>query len=248
MKRFHAFLLALSVLFAPIAFAEEAAPVYVNVFTAHVRLGHQPQYEAGIKNLWMVMKKSGADFPIFVNQSGDSPGDYNFVTLLDSMADIDAQNTVFGRVAAQNPETFAELGKHSTGSNTYIIALRPDLSYQPDKPRLTNDESQFAYRTSLHTTGENAQAVEEGLRAFVELNRKHGIRDGFNVSQNVTGAGPVYRIRTLAKSQVDYFTQDEIDEAKLGEEAAAIRARVGPLLTKIEYSWGFRRVDLSYQP
>ncbi len=248
MKRFLSPFLALTILAAPNVFAEEAAPRYLNIFTAHVKLGHQAQYEAGIKNLWIALKEAGADFPVFASQSGDSPGDYNFVTALDSMADMDAQNAVFNKIGEQNPGVFAELGVHTTGNNTAIIALRPDLAYQPEEPRLAEGEAGFAYLTFLHTSAEHAQGVEDAIKAFSELSRKQGIRDGYGVSQNVTGEGPVYVIRTLAKSQADYFAHVEMNDEKLGEEAVAIRAKVGPMLKELSFSWGFGRPDLSYQP
>ena len=248
MRRFYSLFLALTILVAPTVFSEEAAPRYLNIFTAHVKLGHQAEYEAAVKNLWMALKEAGADFPVFASQSGNNPGDYNFVTPLGSMADMDAQNAVFNKAFAESPELVTELGTHTTGNNSNIIALRPDLSYQPEEPRLAEGEARFAYLTFLHTSAEHAQGVEEAIKAFGELSRKHGIRDGYGVSQNVTGEGPLYVIRTLAKSQADYFAQVEMNDAKLGEEAVAIRAKVGPMLKELSFSWGFGRPDLSYQP
>ncbi len=249
MKRFHVLFLALTVLVAPAVSAEEASPPqFLNIFTAHIQLGHQAQYEAAVKKLWMALKEAGADFPVFASQSGDSPGDYGFATPLGSMADMDAQNAIFGKAFAANPDLGAELSMHATGDSSRIIALRPDLSYQPEQPRLSGDEPQFAYFTVLHVRAEHVQSVEDALKAFAELNRKHGIGDGYGVSQNVTGEGPAYSIRTLARSQADYFAQSEMNNAKLGDEAVALRTKVGPMLREISYRWGFRRQDLSYQP
>ena len=249
MKRFHVLLLALTVLVAPAVSAEEASPPqFLNIFTAHIQLGHEAQYEAAVKKLWMALKDAGADFPVFASQSGDSPGDYRFVTQLDNMGDMDTQNATFGKAFAANPDLGAELAMHSNGNSSQIIALRPDLSYRPEQPRLADDETQFAHITFLHSRAGQEQGVEAAIKAFGELNRKHGIRDGFGVSQSVTGEGPLYGIRTLARSQADYFTQRDMNDEKLGEEGAAIRAGVGPMLKRISYTWGFRRQDLSYQP
>ena len=131
MKRFLSPFLALTILAAPNVFAEEAAPRYLNIFTAHVKLGHQAPYEAGIKNLWIALKEAGADFPVFASQSGDSPGDYNFVTALDSMADMDAQNAVFNKAFAGSPELTTELGTHTTGNNSDIIVCGYDTPLGP---------------------------------------------------------------------------------------------------------------------
>lgn len=249
MKRFLSPFLALAISAAPVAMAEEApAPQYLNIFTAHTKLGHAAEYEAAVETLWAAMKKAGADFPVFASQSMSTPGDYNFVTLLGSMADMDKQGEVFNQVFAQSADALAGLGQASNGNASVIIALRPDLSYQPEEPRLTNEEAPFAYLTILYARPGQQQDLEAVMKAFADLSRSKGIRDGYGVSQNVTGEGPVYAIRTLARSQADYFTQAEKNDAKLGDEAVALRTKAGPMISRIEFSSGISRPDLSYQP
>lgn len=250
MNRLLAPVLTLLMLVSPIALAEEAAapPQYLNIFTAHVKLGHQAQFESNVKDLWAAMKETGADFPIFVNASASSPGDYNFVTFLDSMADLDTQRAAFNKAFAKLEPPPAGQEPPTTGNESQIIALRQDLSYQPENPRLAEGEAQFANIIYLYVNPPNAPAVAEAITSFVALNRKHGIGDGFGVSQNVTGEGPVFGIRTLAKSQADFYAQAEKNQAKLGEEAVALRMKVGTMLKRIEYSSSIRRADLDYQP
>ena len=250
MNILRSLILSLTVLFTCTALAQEAAPApqYLNVFTAHTKIGHSVEYEAAVKSLWLSMGKAGGSFPIFASQSVGRPGDYNFVSLLSSMADMDTQGAMFQKLFQQSPGVFAELAKHENSTESNIIAMRPDLSYQPTDPRLFDDEAQFAYLTFLYAQPAHVQGVEEGLKAFGALNKKSGISDGFDVYQNMTGEGPVYIIRTLARSRADYFAQVEKNNEKMGEEAVAIRNKVGAMLSRIELDSGFGRPDLSYQP
>ena len=167
---------------------------------------------------------------------------------LSSMADLDAQGEMFEKVFSQNGEALAELGKHENGTESDIVAPRMDLFYQPAEPRLSDGDAPFAYLVYLYAQPEHAQAVAEGIAAFGALNKKLGISDGFGVYQNVTGEGPVFIIRTLARDQADYFAQAAKNDQKLGEEGAAIRNKVGTMLSRIEYGSGIGRPDLSYQP
>ena len=67
MKRPLFVFLTMVLLTAPVALAQEEAPQFLNVFTAHTTLGHQPEYEAAVKDLWAAMKKAGGDFPVFAS-------------------------------------------------------------------------------------------------------------------------------------------------------------------------------------
>ena len=59
----------------------------------------------------------------------------------------------------------------------------------------------FARVTLLYARPGHALALEEVIREFGELSAKKGIRDPYGVFQNVTGEGPVYGIRTQARSR-----------------------------------------------
>ncbi len=240
--------LALSILAAPTAFAQDEAPTYLSIFTAHTKLGQSAQYEAAVKELWAAMKKAGGDFPVFVSQSTSNPGDYVFVRLLSSMADLDAQNAVFNKVFGQDPNLGAALSQSSNGNSSAIIAPRPDLAYRPENPRLSEDERNFAGITALFAKPEHAQALEGVIKEFAELSAKKGIRDGFGVSQNVTGEGPVYSIRVQARSEADFYAQAEKNDQLMGEEGAALREKAGKMINRIEVSSGVFRRDLGYQP
>ena len=100
----------------------------------------------------------------------------------------------------------------------------------------------------LYARPEHALALEGVTREFGELSAKKGIRDPYGVFQNVTGEGPVYGIRTQARSEADYHAQAEKNNVALGEEGNALRAKAGPMLKKIEMLSSVARPDLSYQP
>ena len=113
------------------------------------------------------------------------------------------------------------LGQHSNGNESAVIALRPDLAYQPENPRIPESERSFARVTLLYARPEHALALEGVIREFGELSAQKGIRDPYGVFQNVTGEGPVYGIRTQARSEADFYAQTEKNNMTLGEEGNA---------------------------
>ena len=224
-------------------------PRYLSIFTGHTHLGHQPQYEAAVKELWAALNKQGGDFPVFASQSLSSPGDYGFVIAMANMAAADAQNATFEKLLGANGAILAELGKHSKGNESAIIAIRADLSYRPDNPRIADGEAGFARVTFLYPHPAHVPEVEAALLEFAALSKKSGIRDGYGVyTDAVGGEGPVYTIRSVAKSEVDYYETAAKNAEAMGEEAAALRAKVGPMLRKIEFSASVPRPDLGYTP
>ena len=86
------------------------------------------------------------------------------------------------------------------------------------------------------------------IKEFVELSAEKGVSDGFGVALNVTGEGPRYTIRTLARSEADYHAQNEKNLQLLGDEGLALRNKAGAMIHRIEFSGSLRRPDLSYQP
>lgn len=232
---------------APPAFAQQA-PAYLSVYTEHVKLGHDAEYADVVKELWAAMKKEGGDFAVLASQSLSNPGHYTFVTTLSSMADMDHQNEAFGKVFSAHGDLMSKFGKLSNGNESFIIAPRPDLSYQPDNPRVSDAEAGFARVMFVYPHPEHALDLETALRDAGELWKKKGINDGFGVFTNVTGAGPVYALRTIAKDEADFYTQQAKNNATLGQEGAALRNRVGPMIREIEYSASVPRPDLGYQP
>ena len=239
----------LLVLISPIALAQEAVgpPQMLSVFVAHTKIGHQVEYETAVKTITAALKETGSTFPVFVSQSLTNPGDYSFVSPISGFGDMDNLGAAYNKAFAHTGP-IAGLGDTSTGNTRQIIVLRPDLSYQPATARLADGEGRFGYITWLYVRPPNAPAVAEGIKKFAALNKKHGIKDGYNVYQSVTGDGPVFIIRGLGKSRADYFTQAEMNAQKTGDEAAALRASIGPMLDRIEYTSGVGRPDLGYQP
>ena len=249
MKRLSVAFLALALLATPIALAQQQEPPnYVSIFTSDVHLAHAADYEAGVKKLWEAMKKAGADFPVFASQSLDNPGSYRFVTLLGSMADMDAQGEMFNKAFATAGPALAEIGQASMGNNRQIIQLRRDLGFQPDSPRVANDQAVFSHTMHIKVHPGHQQDAEAVLKEYAALAKKKGLRDGYGISVNVTGDGPVYNIRATAKSQADFYAQGEKDEAKMGADGLALRNKIGPMIARITNDSWMRRPDLSYQP
>lgn len=252
MPRLVVFSLLLALLAAPVVVAQDdggaATPRYIGIFFAHTQLGDQAAFEDSAKKLMAALKKAGADFPVFAATSVSSPGTYSFASPMMTMADYDAQDAVFAKVFTENPQLGADLSMHMTGNDSTVFAVRPDLWYVPENPRVPEAERNFGRVTFLYLKPAHAQEFEGVIKEFAALAKAKGINDGFEVYQGVMGEGPVFAVRNLAKSEADFYAQVAKNAAAMGAEGAALQQKAGPMVKRIEYNTAVRRPDLSYEP
>ena len=248
MKRTAALTLCALMLLTTVAIAQDA-PRYLEVTTVNTPLGHQADYEKAIKALWGAYAKGGTDFPILAFQSISNPGEYNFVSPFDRFEQIDGRNAVTAKILGAAEKVTAELGKHSHSIASSVLATRPDLSYAPSNPRIPAGEEGFARLTYLYPYRAHIGDVENALKEFAAMSAKKDIPDGFGVyADHLTGEGPFFIVRTLAKSEADFYLHAEKNTKAMGQAAIDLRNKVGPMLRKIEYTSGVPRPDLNYLP
>lgn len=249
MKRKMAFLAVLMLLTAiPAALAQEQ-PRYVRIHEFKTKLGHGPEYEAGVKQLFAACAKAGLDYPIFGSVSVTNPGSYGFVIPMNSISDYDKQEPKLEAAFALAPEVMGQLSAITESNTSSIFAVRADLSYTPQTPRLAMQEQTFTRIAFLYPHYDQQQAFEGLLKDMAALYLKHNIGDGREVANVVFGAdGPVYVSMQSAKSAADYYAASDKNREILGEAMQQIITRGGPMLRKIEYSEFTSRPDLSYMP
>lgn len=246
-KRILAWLTLATLIALPAAVAQDAG--MVRVLDVHVQLGHQQHYESLIPQLWDAFKKGGVSFPVFVSAGVSDVGTYTFVVPFNSFADLDAQEQAVSKAFAGAPGVMGELQAISTGQDQSIWAMRPELTYTPETPRLAMEEQRFTRIALLYPHPAKAQEFETVLKEAAEVRKKHGIADGTTVAQLVIGTdAPAYAVLIGAKDEADFHAQAAKSNEKMGADWQAIVAKGGPMLRKIEYSSMVERPDLNYQP
>ena len=219
------------------------------VLASHVDVGQAQHYEAAIPGMWAAAKKAGFTTPITVSQSMSEPGTYIFVAPVASWADLGEIHSKWNQAVASSTSAFTAITAASNSNDTAIYRTRPDLSYQPESPRLSPDERTFGRVIWLYPYPEHTLALETMLKGANALNAQHGNPNPVGVFEMIAGAdGPVYGIQVRGKSQADFYAESERIEGKRDDEWASLMRKMTPLVRKIEYGSSVRRPDLSYQP
>jgi hypothetical protein len=221
----------------------------VRVITTHIQLGHQQHLESLVPKLWEGFKKAGATMPVFVSAGVSDPGAYTFVVPMTSFADLVAQEQAFGKAFASDPKLTAEMFGITTSVDDEIWGSRSELGYVPEKPRLQMTEQGFGRIALIYVHPAQTEAFEATLKERSALRKKHGITDAVDVAQLIIGAdGPAYALIMGAKDEVDFYTQNAKNVAKMGAEWQAVLDKSGPMVRRVEFVTSVARRALDYQP
>jgi len=205
-------------------------------------------YFEGTKELMAQIKEHNFPYPINVFRCNDFT--FQFIVPLENTADIqvlgDTMNELMAKIA---PEQGQKIQKLLDGTSECredgLIALRPDLSYKPENPRLKPEEINFQSWTFTYLLPGKEQALEEMSKKYKAIYQAKNIPDGFLVYEVIMGKEqPLYILVQNAKNPGDYFSTD-YSEA-LGEEAAALQGKLWSVIRKVEYRQAWIARNLSY--
>ena len=178
------------------------------------------------------------------------PGAYTFVVPMTSFADLAAQEQAFGKAFASDPKLTAEMFGMTTSVDDEIWASRSDLGYVPEKPRLQMTEQGFARIALIYVHAGADRGVRGDPRGAHRLcARSTASPTASSVAQLIIGAdGPAYAVITGAKDEVDFYTQNAKNIAKMGAEWQASLDKSGPMVRRVEFVTSLARPALNYQP
>lgn len=130
------------------------------------------------------------------------------------------------------------------------IALVPTSPTSPANPRLVQGEATVNHPFFLYLRPDaNPADVDATFKAFADLSRKHGIRNGYNVVQAITSEDlPLTVVTVPAKSLADFYAENEKQQATLGTEGQALLAKLGTMMRSVKQYDAAIRTDLSYLP
>ncbi len=179
---------------------------------------------------------------------------YYFTTPIENYAGIDKLFKMEADWAARMGEKLQEMVKGFAGTYEYyrfgVYRTRPDLSYMPEKPRLTPEETKFLYWGFAYVEVGQEQAFENLFKKWVELYKSKNMAMEWGTAVLEMGAEmPFYFWNMSGKSAAEFFTEDEkatkmFDEKMLMELGNKFMA----CLRKYEYKTGKPRPDLSVMP
>ena len=237
--------LCLSVL--TIAAQEQEAQLFF-VRLVKVKPSKVTGYFEGTKELVAQFKEHKYPFPISVFRCNDFT--VLFSVPLENTADLqvlkDTMNELMAKIAPEPAQKIQTLLEGTTESREDgLIALRPDLSYIPENPRLKPEETNFYNWTFTYILPGKEQAMEDMAKKYKALYQEKNIPDGFMVYEVIMGKEqPMYILVQNAKNPGDYFSTDHSET--LGEEAAAIQGKLWSVIRKVEYKQAWIARDLTY--
>lgn len=170
---------------------------------------------------------------------------YRLTIPLSNMADLDEMRTQESAMSAGNPALSREVIHHI---ETSIQQPRPELSYTPSTPRVSDAEVGFYRGFTFYLkfgTANDAADIMQQIRALYEEN---SVENGFAVFSKVTGSGPDFSVFFPARDAVDFYTENPLVFERLGASLRPLVNQLNALSHRTDSFNSTRREDLDYQP
>jgi hypothetical protein len=233
--------------------AEQAAPPAMTwVYIEHVKPAMAQEYEAATKEMIGLLEENAVDPEAvqFIGISGLELG-YAYAIPIQGFAGIDkaytAWESAFETVGREKvDELTARTDKAIDHAESYVIVLRPDLSYLPETVALDPEQPYRKYYWWYLTAG-MTDDFEAVAREFVELYGANGIENGWRIYQALSGSDlPMYLTVERAAGPYEYAARDREVTELIGDQASKLFAKALKTARRIKSSEGWIRPDLSY--
>ncbi len=210
------------------------------------------EYEAAAVDFVAMLGESSeaAEKLQFEAFSGPQIG-YLYVIPVDGFAGFGEVSGAFESIAESFGERWKEVGARSDAAveryESGFYVHRSDMSYQPETPRLAEDEVRFVHWDFWYAIPGKAEALEEVAREFVALYKSKSLDTGWNVYQAVTGNDlPLYVVAVGARNEADFHANEARLNELAGKEAEALQQKALKSARRVEPMVGWMRPDISF--
>jgi hypothetical protein len=213
------------------------------------------EYEAGMKAWKDLNTKYKFPVPITVYKTNDNH--YYVLMPIKKLGDLDKLEKFWAEVKEKAGKEFeeeeAKLLKQFAGnyeSATFgVVSHRLDLSYIPENPRVKTEDVNFVWWNYYYIKTENQGDIEKISKEWLDLYKKHGITNSYNVYQPMIWSDmPVVVAAGGALSASDYFIHSEKDIMKMGDEFLALNKKTMDKCRRFEQKYGMLMKELSFIP
>ena len=208
--------------------------------------GTVEEFEAASKDRTARMVAGDVTFGRLVSVTNDNV--YRFVTLLgeDFSSVGEWREQIAAMPAGSTPDRAAGIIDHIDRA---IWQSQPDISHEPESPRLENDEIGFVHVIRLYPKFGAIGDVVEVLQRITALNVSSNLNSRRLVAELVAGPEtPALSITWVARDREDYYAQYAQDGEAMGEEFQELVNQLLRLCRKFERQDYTARQDLGYQP
>lgn len=240
----------------PLIAADVAAPAKPQLFLIHEELARPSmlrEYESATTDLLGALTEKKADPKVFgMNLYMTPEFHYIYVVPMSNWATLDAFWPAFQAMGESlGKEKWASLMRRGNSAmesyNELVVMQRPDLSYQPENPRLKPEEQRFVHWAFYYLDAARADEAEQIAKDYASLFRSKNAGDGFVAYMAMSGPElPLLIIAVPAKSAADYYANDEKLMKSLATEIQPLAARAMAITRRYRTMDGYYRPDLSY--
>jgi hypothetical protein len=238
------FLILVFILYTPLLGQDEKPKDELYILHQDViKIDKVKQYEDNVKKELELWKKHGMETTVkYASKTDDNK--FNFLTPLDSYADLDKQDEQWANFSQKaGEETIKNLYKDYEGTyishKNVIIKKRVDLSYWPENGRLKGEKVEFLHFDHYYFKEGKLSDGMKLLKEFKELMMKKNSNDGYTVWTSDIGGniGEVVVVRA-AKNNVDYYQESNKRMESVSEELKEMWPRFSPLLKDFSHNNG----------
>ena len=251
-RRFWLAGLAALLLPAGAAAQEDDQPQMYFVHQEIVKPSMISQYEAAAAD-WVKMLQSSAAAREKITYSAFSGPQAGFVYVVpvDGFADFADFGEAFESVAEALGERWDEVSGRSDAavdhfeSGFYIH--RPNMSYEPENPRLGEDEARMVHWDFWYALPGKTEELEAVAKEFVELYSSKGIDTGWNVYEAISGGElPLYVVAVVARDEADFYANEARLNELTGEEGQELGTKALKFARRVDPMIVWMRPDLSF--
>lgn len=227
-----------------------------DLFVLHqdvVKIDKTEEYESSIKELFDLWKKHGMELTVkYASRSVDNK--YNFLTPLDSYADLDKHDGYWENFAKKAGEEtvgnlFKKMDETYVSHKNVIVKRNNELSYWPEDDRLKGQESKYLHFGYFQIKDGHMDEATKLMKEFKELMIKKNNKDGYTVWQSDIGGdlGQVVVVR-WAKDAVDFHQASKTRNELVSEELKVLRKKFGAVLESYNNNSGKPMPEFTYSP
>jgi hypothetical protein len=224
------------------------------VYREFVKPGMLQEYEAAAKDM-IAMLESAGDAAASIRYVGiaGSQHTYSYAIPIEGFSGIDEAWESWGAVVQMvGEEKWAAVETRSSEAvdhgESYVLALREDLSYMPEKTALTAERPFRAYDFWFAIPNKTKE-FESVAKEFVSMYRAKGIDHAWRIYEAVTGGDlPMYLLVETAMDQADYYAKQKKIAEMTGEDGMRLYQKALKSARRVEQQWGVVRLDLSFPP
>jgi hypothetical protein len=189
------------------------------------------------------------NFPYSYNVWVSQPFHYALWYSIEEMNDIpkieEAWDAIFEKFGAENLKRFDECIESQ--ENKVMVDLM-NLSYEPEPPRLNEEEMAFCHWQEITVKKGSEKALEELIKKAVGIMKEKGTELATYIGKGKMGyEQPVYFAWYFGKDQIDYLEQEKKFAELVGDEWKQINGEIVKHIKGIhnEDMWWIK--EISYQ-